>query len=481
MRPRSILIALALLVFALPGFAREQKKPSELFAEKEAAFLRAIAAKYVDAGDTLKKEKLSQYARMIYEEVLTFEVNNKSARKSLGYVRKGREWVLDPDEAKKLPNSNSRPQGISEQLFKEQAQRRYEEVKAKADEYAAKKYAGLGTWCEREGLHDQARKAWEKAVVKDGDNAVARKGLGYEKVNGEWLTEKQKRAREEAKEGKLVNDSPSRFESGLGIKLNKMESAHFRIETVYSVDILKEFIKNCETTYAYFLRDVGEPEDKDVFGRRAFFLVLDGVEQWHRYVDQYVGGDERNKEFTKKCQGSAGDPSLNAARYGEEGNLASTIDGMVHRTTHFLVHHYWKIDHAWLKEGFAYYYTVKVLESTHSHCVALGDYNSPTGGLKDWGESANWRDLIKKEVLEAGDPDLRMIYKVQTKDLQYNQSVKAWSMISWLFDKHREKFLLWLKAVGQEGRDQEEVFKAVFDWSLEEVDIQWREYVRENY
>jgi hypothetical protein len=330
-------------------------------------------------------------------------------------------------------------------------------------------------------LNDQARKAWEKAVIKDPENAEARQGLGYEKVDGQWLTEKQKRAREEAKEGKLVNESPSRFESGLGLQLNKMESAHFRIETVYPVAVLKDFVKNCETTYAYFLRDVGEPEIKDVWSQRAFFLVLDGAEQWHRYVDTFMAGSEREKEFTKQCHGSNSDASITGAKYGDEGNMATTIDGLVHSTTHFLVHHYWNIDLAWLKEGFAYYYTVKVLESTRYHCIALGDYNSPSGGMKDWGQSENWKDLVKKEVLEAADPDLRMMYKVQTKDLQYNQSVKAWSMISWLFDKHRETFLVWLQAVGNGGKDQEASFKEVFGWSLEEVDNEWREYVRENY
>jgi tetratricopeptide (TPR) repeat protein len=481
MRERYGLILLALLILAAPSLGREPKKPSEMFAEKESDFLRAIAAKYVESADVLKKEKLNQYARMLYEEALKYEENNRKARKNLGFVRKGRDWWLDPVEAKKLPNSNSRPQGISEQLFKEQAQKRYEEVKEKADVFTAKRYASLGKWCEKEGLNDQAKKAYEKAVIRDPENEVARKGLGYEKVGDEWLTPKQQEARREAKEGKLVNDSPSRFEGPMGVKLNKMESAHFRIETVYPVETLKSFTKNCETTYAYFLRDVGEAEIKDVFGKKAFFLVLGSVEQWHKYVDTFGTGSEQQKEFTKKCQGSAGDPNLFAARYGEDGNIASTIDGMVHRTAHFMVHHYWNIDHAWLKEGFAYYYTVKILESTHSHCVALGDYNSQTGGMKDWGQSENWKDLVKKEVLEAGDPDIRMIFKIQIKDLQYNQSVKAWSVISWLFDKHREKFMQFLEAIGHGGKDQESAFQEVFGWSLEEVDIAWREFVRENY
>ena len=484
MRTNIIILALIGSLAAGAALARDDRKPSELYAEKEESFLRAISAEYVKAADSLRKEGLSQYARMLYGEAIEYFPNDKDARKALGFVRKGREWVLDPDEAKKLPESNSRPQGISEDLFKQLSKEKYDKLKEKADLYAGRKYAGLGKWCEKEGLADQAKKAYEKAVLLDSGNETARTGLGYEKVGDEWLTPKQIQARREAKEGKLVEDT-SRFEGPLGIKLNKMESAHFRIETVFSVEALKDYVKNCETVYAYFLRDVGESEIKDVWeGRKAFALVLGSREQWHRYVDLFGGGDARQKEFTKQCSGSRGDPNLFGVQWeGEEGSHASTVDGLVHKTTHMLVYHYWKLtDQAWLHEGFAYYYTVKVLESTHQHCVALGDYNSPSGGMKDWGQSQNWKELVKKDVVTVADPDLRMFYGLQTKDLKYNSSVKAWSMISWLFDKHREKFIEWLKAVGHNGVDEEQAFKDVFGWdSFEAVDNAWREFVRENY
>ena len=75
-----------------------------------------------------------------------------------------------------------------------------------------------------------------------------------------------------------------------------------------------------------------------------------------------------------------------------------------------------------------------------------------------------------------------MFYGLKTKDLQYNASVKSWSMISWLFDKHREKFIEWLRAVGHSGMTEEEAFKTIFGWdSFEAVDNAWREFVRENY
>ncbi len=475
-------IVVVLLLAAGAAGAREEKRPWERYAQKEAEFLRAIAAKYVELGDEARKAKLYQFAREAYEEALKYQEHNRTARKLLGYVRRGRKWVLDPVESRKLPEKNTRPQNVSEDEFRRTVVKDFLEKKRKVGVYVGRKYAGLGRWCQKEGYPDQAKKAWEKALHFDPDNEIARKGLGYRKVDGKWLTEKQIRARKEAKEGKLVDDSPSRFEGPLGVKLTKMESAHFRVETVYGPKAAKNYIKNLETTYAYFLRDVGQPEDRDVFGgRKAFFLVLGSKEQWVRYVDLFHGGSKRQKEFTKKLRGSLSSPGLFGAQYeGEKGNESTTIDGLVHKAAHFLVYHYWNLRPAWLSEGFAYYYTVKVLNSTRTHCVALGTYEHQGGGMKKWGDSENWKELVKGEVLKNADPDLRMFFRVPISELQFQASVKAWSLITWLFDKHREKFLKWLEAVGHRGAKQEDAFREIFGWPLEQVDKEWREYVKVN-
>ncbi|MCU0726554.1 MAG: hypothetical protein MUE73_12315 [Planctomycetes bacterium] len=480
---RRVPVLVLIGLFAVPSvLAKDPPKPSELYAEKETEFRRAVAAKYLELGDEAKKQKLFQFAREAYHEALAYDPNYPAARKVLGFVRKGSEWVIDPSEARKLPEQNSKVETMPQSEF-DKILEAFKDSKKKVELFVGRKYAGLGKWCEKEGLADQAKKAYEKAIILDPDNEVARTGLGYQKVDGEWLTEKQLLARQEAKEGKLVDDTPSRYEGPLGIQLHKMESAHFRIEAVLPPDQLKECVKKVETAYAYFLRDVGEPEIKDVWPSRCFLMVLGDVAQWHKYVDLFSGGSQKDRDFTKQCKGTQNAPGLHGVQYqGEDSDISTTIDGLVHKVTHFLVHHYWNLtSQAWLQEGFAYYYTVKVLESTRTRCVALGSYDRPTGGMKDWGESQNWKELIKKDVLASADPDLRMFYGQNTAELQYNASVKAWSMISWLFDKHRENFLKWLTAVGREGQGQEEAFKAVFNWSFEEVDKNWRDFVKENY
>jgi hypothetical protein len=396
-------------------------------------------------------------------------------------VRRGRGWVLDPGEDN-LPQKNQKDNKTTQATFDGYV-RDYEEQKEKTEIFVGKKYAGLGKWCDKQGLRYQKVKAFENALKYDPDNEDARKGLDFVKVDGKWRTKKQVEAMKEAKEGKLVNDSSSRYESALGLKLNKMESGHFRIETVFPVKTLKEYIKNVETSYSYFVKDIGLEPDADIFGgRKASFLVLGTKAQWDRYVDHFVAGGPRQREFTKKLKGSRNVVQLTAALYeGEKGDLKTTIDQLVHGTGHFMPYAQWGITQAWLGEGFAFYYTQKVLNTTRTHCTSLGDYNRAFSGEKDWGQSENWKPLLKAEVLKHADPDIRVFYGQRMGELQFNASVKSWSLITFLFDKHREKFMKWTEAVGREGRHPEEAMKEILGWTFEELDIAWREFVKENY
>lgn len=52
----------------------------------------------------------------------------------------------------------------------------------------------LGLWCQTEGLTAQAKKAFQQAIKVDPDHEGARTALGFEKVDGQWLDEKAKKA-----------------------------------------------------------------------------------------------------------------------------------------------------------------------------------------------------------------------------------------------------------------------------------------------
>ncbi len=478
MRTRLGLLFLALLPVLVMGpsasTARETKKPSEQYAEKERRFVAAIAARYVGVAKWDVKNKLYQFAIMDFKTVIKIDTNNREARKYLGFVRRRGAWVEAPGEGPTI-EQNQKPQGWTDTDMKKLYKER-DELLAKVREYAANKYADLGLFCRKIGLDLQAKKAFEISLKNDLNCAKARKALGHVQIDGEWLTPKQAQARQEAKEGRIINDG-SHWESALGLQLNKIQSGHFRIESMFTHDELKRYVKECETCYAYFLRDMGEPATLEVWpGRKARLLVLATEAQWHAFVDKFGGA---RKEFTKSVKGTINSPGVTGAQYQGDGNVELTVDGLVHKTGHFLVTHQLRLTQTWLQEGFAYYYTVKVLNSTRTHCVAWDPYSNARND-QDWGDSNNWKDLIKEQVRNGDDFNLRQIIGLKLTGMKQPQAVKAWALITWFFDHQKEPFMKWMGLV-RDGMGQEEAFQECFGKKPEDLDKEWREYVLENY
>jgi len=72
----------------------------------------------------------------------------------------------------------------------------------------------LARWCSRKLLSEQARKHFQLALQLDGDNAAARRALGYVKRDGGWQTARQARELKETREAdKTVRNHQFRFRS----------------------------------------------------------------------------------------------------------------------------------------------------------------------------------------------------------------------------------------------------------------------------
>ncbi len=477
--PASRWLAAALVALAFGAGTRsvhaETKRPSEIYAEKEEKFLRSIGARYGDLGEWCSRNKLWLFAKQNSEKALEFDTNQKEAREYLGFMRRGRSWVKDPEApTRKEQNEYATGQKLAfEKLVKE-----YEEKKAELMAWEAGKYADLGIWCRKRRLELQARKAFEHCLKLDPDNEKTRKALGHVRIDGEWLTPEQSQARKDAATGKMVTEGQSTFERQTGMKLNKIESGHFRIESPFGKDALDEYVKGCETVYAYFLRDLGEDVLKKVFREKINHLVLENKEQWHAWVDRNFSGSAQRKEFTKKTAGNVG-TSTSIGHRMENGGIPLDVDSLVHKTTHMLVQEHLHLNQSWIKEGFAYYYTVKVLNSTRCYCVAWDEYSNVRND-QGWGDSNNWKELLKGEVQSGADFDLRTICGLKLEQMKLPQAVKAWGLISWFFDHNKEKFMAWMKDVAA-GDSQEDAFQKHFEKTFEQLDAEWRDYVKENY
>jgi tetratricopeptide (TPR) repeat protein len=497
-----LLLAAAMLV-AAPGAARAENDPGFAFYEKTAKdILRAAGNKIWGAADDARKNGLYQFAAEQAERALEFDPDQKDARDWLGFVKKGDKWVPDAEKTAKVLRQNTKPQNRSDES-QAQLQKKWEDESLKAaDKYCAKLYADLGDACAAKGYPQQAAKGYDSSLRLDKDNAVARKGLGYTKFGKVWMTKKQDDARKAAAKSVVVTEKePTVWEDLFKTKLNKVESAHLRIESPFPVEELQEHCKAAETAYSYYLADFGRDPGEDVFGgRRSIVIIMGTDEQWNAFIDRFGGPD---KDFTRQLSGCGIDELTRGLRGGKPdvtvdkggGNKETTFgssaesrrDQLVHGLVHQLNHFVWKLEsRAWLDEGLTYYYTLKVLESCLTHCVAQkkGDYASGSkdeGGLKKWDDPFNWKPMLKGLVQKKDDLPLRTLMMVPLTKLDFQATVKGWGVASWLMDLDRDKFTSVLDQMLDPAVKQENVFQGTYGMGLEELDQAWQAYAKKSY
>lgn len=485
------LVTLSLALCAAPLSAlraQEVKQPDDpAFLYFEAAkrkILKAAGDKVWEAAEQAKRRNFFQYATQEAERALGFDPDQKDAREYLGYVKRGKEWVLDDEEAAKVRRENVRGGSSGKQESVESFEQRIEEWKekflAKANEFVASRYAALGEDCDKKGYPLQARKGYEESLRLDPDNSKARKGLGYKKMGKVWLTKEQDEARENAAKAEEVKET-SRWDSVLGAELTKAQSEHFRIEARLPIEECKEICFALETGYAYYLSDLGIDPTKDVFGRRATIVIMEDGDQWQKWCDAF-GGDD----FTRKCGGTGDTGGL---VYGHRMQESSTPilrkDSALHQAIHMLNLKVFNMQGgAWINEGLAYYYSVKVQETCLTHCVALkkGQYanQGQEGGLKDWNDAANWKPNVRELVQRKADVELRELVLKPITQLEFEATIKSWSVIQWMMDTERDRFIALLERLGGQT-NHVKVLESEFDKSLEDLDVDWREYVLRNY
>jgi len=487
-RKLALFVAAALACVAAPSPVLATDEAAALaFYEKQAVdVLKTAAEKVWSAADDAKKSGFWQFVEEQAERTLEFDPEHKEAREYLKWTKKDNKWVQDAEAFKKMQHQNVHNQAESQEGFDKRLKKWQDESLARANKYVAAKYADLGDICAAKGYAEQANKGYEAAMRLDKDNEKARRGLGYTKFGKVWLTKKQDEARKAASKSEVVKeDGQSVYEELFGCKMNKIHSQHFRFESPYDVAELQSYSQAAETAYAYYLADFGKDPGEDVYeGHESVFIVMKTEDQWNKMVDRFGGPD---KEFARKLAGVSMGNLAHGVRSDQGSTPESRRDMIVHETVHDLNHHVWKLsEHAWLDEGLAYYYTLKVLESCLTHCVAQkkGDYangNIDEGGLKKWDSADAWKPLLKALVMKKDDTPLRTISMIPLTKLQYIDTVKAWSVASWLMDLDREKFTSVLDQMLDRAVKQDVVFQGSYGKGWEGIEDDWHAYVKKAY
>jgi len=142
---------LLLVLFLLSPVAAKDQGPSKAFAKKLQTAERKIAGRYVPIGKEAAAGRLFAIATKVMEKAVDIDSDQAEARKYLGYVKKGREWALDPERAADVRRENLVTPGVGKKGHDREAFEVFERA------------AALSTDC---------RKAWE--------------ALGYRRIDKAW-------------------------------------------------------------------------------------------------------------------------------------------------------------------------------------------------------------------------------------------------------------------------------------------------------
>ena len=110
---RRVPLLLLVLLFLSPLVAKEAG-PSTAFLKKLVKVERKIAARYVPIAKEAAAGRLFGIATKAMEKAVDIDTDQAAARKYLGYVKKGRDWVLDPEKAADVRRKNLVTPGVGE-------------------------------------------------------------------------------------------------------------------------------------------------------------------------------------------------------------------------------------------------------------------------------------------------------------------------------------------------------------------------------
>ena len=487
---RTTLLAAALAAGCLAAPLSAVAVPPPAWAEDaglayfEAAYekmARNVAKKLWGVSNDARKRNLHQFAVETAQHALDFDPDQKDAREYLCYEKRGGEWVRDEDKASRMQKQNLKNEKESQETYDKKVQK-WREERDKVEAFVADQYVGIGEQCAQKGFDEQARTAFERAPPPEPQNAAAHPGLGPVPRGRFWMSRKKLAAIEKAAEGTWITDDT--YAQGVGVPLHAIESPHFRLFDDGPKEVLAEHVKALETLYVYFLADVGIDPETDLFeGRKIDLCVVSTPGPWHRWVDEF--SNSADKEWTKQSTTSWSWFTLRAGVLRvETAEHVDTRDPLLHHAAHFLSQAVWKSKkHPWLDEGLAYYYTVKIQDTTRTSCLdknvtGYGNNQDIVGGDKDWTQSERWRDFLRHIVSRKADTELRKILMTPLATLQLPDSTKAWAFVTWLMDTDRDKLIAFLTRVRDEPElDQEAALQELFGKGMEQLDDEWRAWV----
>ncbi len=372
-------------------------------------------------------------------------------------------------------------------------------------------------------LHSRLRKLYRRILRLDKNNEDARRGLGYVKVGGEWITKaearRRRKAQEEARakaeaarraeEERLARLKRAQGDVGLQVEMNKDRDegdarkltkalgTEMHVATSKRISIAAPFdregivalLELGERALSEVGKDLGLGTSYNP-GRAGYRGVYH-----HYYVppsdrkailtyikDTFGGISEAFYKYLMKSR--SGGLSANAPSPYAVSILARGLnrkDFLLHNLGHCIVESLQGegVDPPWLFEGFGMYMSIRFLGNTGATCTTMTKYAANMEIAKKH-EAGGWALLAKEEVSKGFYPRFVTLCVAKLNRLDAKDLARAWAVCRFLMEKHPKKFRNFMRYTGTNLKSQVRALEFALEMSPDQLDKAVNDYVLKN-
>jgi hypothetical protein len=476
---------------AKPGGAagKPEPSPAEAYVARRASVMVLVGSKLESPANFAFSNDLKGSAIVVYEQVRTFDPNNKKASEQLGFELKDGEWVLNETKRKKIDEYEDGSKGTKKSAAE------FEKKLAEARKESARLLADLGKLAIAAGDEDAARSHFKAALKLDDQNPVANEKSGNRLVDGKWFTgralahkefEKVYRASLAKAQALAVTpvlcDDSTKIAETAGITIRKYKTKNFRIESTLTDAEIRDILVWVERARQFYIDLYDVPEHLlNYEANPCVFLIVSTKEQHDKVIDACPQIPPEKRSFQKKFSGNILEKLIiQTAPNGETAQRSA-----LHTATHGFVQDSFGRPAPWLLEALANSVAAAIKGADLVVCFS-GE--GSTGGINlERITLEQAPPLLRDQVLAGKDTPIAEFVKLPPDAMTPVMIAKAWSTVMFLLEMDRGQARGYFQAASQGGDGEkskdDKVLKQYFQdyqtWAS--LDEAWRGWAEDVY
>ena len=403
-----------------------------------------------------KDRKVRREGRKLMKEVLELDEEHEDARKALGHVRVGEKWYTSAKSAEK-------------------AKKKLLEVEMKENGFVKYK----GGW-----IKPEDRRKWKRGKWKQDDNGVWKseadvmREKGYVKYQGVWLKLSEQ-------DRKLISEHRDLTGDDILIVTTK----YFSLRLTVTPKFMEEYSKLVDDVYDWHAKEfrLEVPGGRSLWPRTPHMWGFDNIQQFQDWLtnykeDPYELTKESVKAFRENPGGWINTNPKQLVSTNTQKKDADIKNGLIHNVSHFIFT--WQTlgqRRPWLSEAVANLTEHQFAGNGLVSCSTLSRYGG-NGGVAEKAFNTKDGPAQVKALVRSGDfTPIDELAKKDLNSLNSDDLATGWSMVEWMFNRERDRFIVFINAIRENG-NQAQAFAKAFDGKTPtEVQELWRQYVRKRY